>query len=206
MESTSESSVDTPATEKEAPREKRQRKAKGSIDWAPVKRDWNRGLAVAEIARMHGIETSTIYAQACRHKWTKRPVVLKSKIQRVDPNEVAKKAVEKQIQKEIDEKAPVIANAVKQRLNEWFEKVLRTSGKLQMHIENTVEGHCEVEEIKSLSSSLETVDRIARRTFGLDSPTGTSAVSVFSVSSPAILCPIIDVDSLPEANPPTPVS
>jgi hypothetical protein len=196
--------IDTTATEaKEGkePRGKREgKRAKGTIDWNPVKRDWNRGLAVAEIARIHNLETSTIYAQASRHKWTKRQVVLKSKIETVDPREIAQKAVEKRIEKEIQAHAPAISNAIRERLNGWFEKVLLTSGKLQVQIDNMVEGRLEVEEIKSLSSSLETVDRIARRTFGLDSP-GQSTVSVFSVQSPAVLCPVIDVETIPATTP-----
>jgi hypothetical protein len=208
---TMEQTVDTAGTEAKEQREPKQerqkqegkregKRAKGTIDWNPVKRDWNRGLSVAEIARIHNLETSTIYAQASRHKWTKRQVVLKSKIETVDPKEIAQKAVEKRIEKEIQAHAPAITNAVRERLNGWFEKVLLTSGKLQVQIDNMVEGRLEAEEIKTLSSSLETVDRIARRTFGLDAPSG-SPVSVFSVSAPTITCPVIDVETIPEATP-----
>ena len=111
------------------------------------------------------------------------------------------------VQREVQLMAPALAAEARRKLNDWFERVLSTTEILHRQISDASSKRLEVEEIKSLSSSLETVDRIARRTFGLDSPTGSaSPVSVFSVASPAIACPIIDVDTLPEATPATPAA
>lgn len=202
MEALSGEPIDAVATEAKS----RRKREKGSIDWAPIRKAWSRGIPVAQIAKEHDVKEMTIYSQANRHRWPKREAVLKGKIAVVDPKELAQKAVEKSIEKAVVDQMPAINKAVRERLNAWFERVLTTSDKLQTHIDGMADGRLEAEEVKTLSSSLETVDRIARRTFGLDSPTGTSAVSVFSVSSPAIPCPVIDVDSLPEATPARPPS
>jgi hypothetical protein len=197
---TMEQTVDARCTEAKEGNELRGKKAKGSIDWAPIRKAWSRGLPVAQIAKEHGVKEMTIYSQANRHRWPKREAVLKGKIATVDPKELAQKAVERSIEKAVIEQAPAINNAIREKLNAWFQRVLTTSDKLQSHIDAMADGRLEVEEIKSLSSSLETVDRIARRTFGLDSP-GQSPVSVFSVAAPTINCPVIDVETLPEATP-----
>lgn len=192
--------IDAAATEAKEGKEPREKKAKGSIDWAPIRKAWSRGLPVAQIAKEHGVKEMTIYSQANRHRWPKREAVLKGKIATVDPKELAQKAVEKSIEKAVMEQAPAINNAIKEKLNAWFQRVLTTSDKLQSHIDAMADGRLEAEEVKTLSSSLETVDRIARRTFGLDSPAG-SPVSVFSVSAPTISCPVIDVEAIPETAP-----
>lgn len=191
-------SIDAAATEAESPREQRERKTKGSIEWAPIRKAWSRGIPVAQIAKEHGVKEMTIYSQANRHKWPKREAVLKGKIAIVDPKEIAQKAVEKSIEKAIVEQMPSINNVVRERLNGWFQRVLVTTDKLQSHIDAMADGRLEAEEVKTLSSSLETVDRVARRTFGLDSPGGHVA-SVFSVASPNVLCPVIDVETVPDA-------
>lgn len=197
---TMEQTVDAGCTEAKEGKEPREKKAKGSIDWAPIRKAWSRGLPVAQIAKEHGVKEMTIYSQANRHRWPKREAVLKGKIATVDPKELAQKAVERSIEKAVTEQAPAINNAIREKLNAWFQRVLTTSDKLQSHIDSMADGRLEAEEVKTLSSSLETVDRIARRTFGLDAPSG-SPVSVFSVSAPTISCPVIDVETIPEATP-----
>lgn len=199
-EANRDDSVDASVTEASSPREQRGKKAKGSIDWAPIKRDYVNGVSVSQIAQRHSISENTIYSQARRFRWVKKKPELKGMLETVSPKEIAKKAVEKEVEKAIDEQRPVINSAVREQLNGWFQKILRTSDRLHEQIESAANVRLEVEEIKSLSSSLEVVDRIARRTFGLDSP-NSHAVSVFSVSSPTISCPVIDVEALPVAPP-----
>lgn len=200
MESTSESSVDTVATEKEAPR----KREKGSIDWGPIRKDWNGGVSVAEISEKYGLSQSTIYSQSQRHRWPRREILAKGRSAPINAEVVASKAVEKAIETTVAQQVPAINAAVREKLSKWFEKVLSTADRLHSQVDIMSGGRLEVEEIKSLASTLETIDRVSRRTFGLDSPSGAAPVSVFSVASPAIACPIIDVDSLPEATPATP--
>lgn len=178
---------------------KGEKKAKGSIDWAPIRKAWSRGLPVAQIAKEHGIKEMTIYSQANRHRWPKREAVLKGKIAVVDPKQIAEKAVEKGIEKAVAEQEPAIKQVVRERLNAWFQRILTTTDKLQTHVDLLADGRLEVEELKSLASTVEVVDRVARRTFGLDSPAGSS-VSVFSVAAPVVSCPVIDVEPISEAS------
>lgn len=199
--------IDGSATEakqrEEKPRVKRQREPTRkpcTIDWGAIKRDWNVGLTAKEIAEKYGVGLSSVYSRAQKDKWPDRETMIQSRPDPETPKAVIQRAIEKAAEKTISQQMPAVNELMRQRLNEWFERILATSDKLQRQIESKAEGHLEVEEIKSLSSSAETIDRVARRTFGLDSP-GASTVSVFSVASPSINCPVIDVDALPLASP-----
>ena len=184
--------------ERETEGRARERREKGSIDWSPIKSDWNNGMSVAEIREKYGIGLSSIYSQAKRHRWTRRETIIRGKTTPVNPTAVSGKAVERAIEATVSQQVPAIQQAVREKLNGWFQKVLATADRLHKQVDEMSEGRLEVEEIKTLSSSLEVVDRIARRTFGLDSPAGSS-VSVFSVATPTVQCPIIDVEPMPES-------
>lgn len=207
MESISESSVDTVSTEAKAPRGKQRLGNGKGIDWGTVKRLWTSGMSVADIVSATGVKRGSIYSHAERFNWPTREEV-RASVATIAPDkvrlpDVALKHADELIKQTVALHAPAVNETVRKRLDEWFQKVLSTVSSLQRQIDAHAERRCEVEEIKSLSSSLEVVDRIARRTFGLDSPSGSAPVSVFSVSSPAIACPIIDIDTLPEATPAT---
>lgn len=203
----SKESVDTGRTEAEAQKEEGKakgemvkRRAKGTIDWGPIRKEWMKGCDVAEMASRHGTSPKTIYSQAARRKWPARETVVKAAAVTSRTGEMAGEVVKRSIETSVAEQAPAIAAAVREQLNGWFTKVLRTTDKLQSHVDAMADGRLEVEEVKSLASSLEVVDRVARRTFGLDSPAG-SAVSVFSVAAPVVSCPVIDVEPISEATP-----
>jgi hypothetical protein len=199
-------SIDAAATEaKEEKQEKgkRERRAKGSIDWGPIRKAWNGGLSVAEICERYNISDSTIYSQAKRYRWPRREIIPGGRNAPIEAPAIAAKATEKAIEQSVAQQIPAINAVVREKLSRWFEKVLATSDKLHAQVDALSDGRLEVEEIKSLASSLETIDRVSRRTFGLDSPSG-SPVSVFSVAAPTISCPVIDVETIPEATPSTP--
>jgi hypothetical protein len=202
-----EQSVDTAATEAEPQREPKQerpkqegRRAKGSVDWGAIKKRWNNGESVGEISQATGVKEATIYSHAMRYRWPKRQMLGGGRKTTIEAPALVEKAVEKAVETGVATQMPALNAAIREKLSAWFEKVLKTTDRLQSQIDSYADGRLEVEEIKTLSSSLETVDRIARRTFGLDSPAG-SPVSVFSVQSPAISCPVIDVETIPEATP-----
>jgi len=199
-----EQTVDAAATE--AKEEREQKGKRGStvkrmdVDWMLVKRRWMSGEPAMQIAADMQIPYQTVYSHIRRSKWPKpEPKRVQQAVAPIVQKTVAQETREA-VQREVAQQAPAIAAETRRRLNEWFESVLRNAGMLQRQIEDASSRRCEVEELKTLSSSLETVDRIARRTFGLDSPAG-SPVSVFSVSAPTISCPVIDVETIPEATP-----
>ena len=176
------------------------RREKGSIDWGPIRKDWNGGVSVAEISEKYGLSQSTVYSQAQRHRWPRREILAKGRSAPINAEAVASKAVEKAIETTVAQQVPAINAVVRQKLSKWFEKVLATADRLHSQVDMMSGGRLEVEEIKSLASTLETIDRVSRRTFGLDSPSG-SPVSVFSVAAPVVSCPVIDVEPIPEATP-----
>ena len=191
----------TEAKDGKEPRGKRGRTAKRmDVDWVMVKRRYLDGEPAMQIAEELGIPCQTVYSHIRRSKWPKPvPRAIAKTVAPVLAKTVAQQTQDI-VKQEVTSQAPAIAAEARKKLNDWFGKVLRVTDTLHRQIEDASERRCEVEEIKSLASSLETVDRIARRTFGLDSPSG-SPVSVFSVQSPAVLCPVIDVETIPEATP-----
>lgn len=201
--------IDAGRTEAEAQREtegKAKGKGKGrtlkrmDVDWVLVKRRYLDGEPAMQIAAELGIPCQTVYSHIRRSKWPKpAPRAVAKEVAPVLQKTVAQETAEI-VKQEVSAQAPAIAAEARRKLNDWFAKVLRVTDTLHRQIEDAAERRCEVEEIKSLSSSLETVDRIARRTFGLDSPAG-STVSVFSVAAPVVSCPVIDVEPIPEATP-----
>jgi hypothetical protein len=195
-----EQSIDAPVTEAKEGKEPREKKAKGSIDWGAIKKRWNNGESVGEISQATGVKEATIYSHAMRYRWPKRQMLGGGRKTTIEAPALVEKAVEKAVETGVATQMPALNAAIREKLSAWFEKVLKTTDRLQSQIDSYADGRLEVEEIKTLSSSLETVDRIARRTFGLDSPSG-SPVSVFSVQSPAVLCPVIDVETIPESAP-----
>lgn len=194
--------IDAGPTEAEAQREEGKqpgRREKGSIDWGAIKKRWNNGESVGEISQATGVKEATVYSHAMRYRWPKRQMLYGGRKAEVKAPAMVEKAVEKAVEIGVTNQMPAINAAIREKLGQWFEKVLKTTDRLQSQIDSYADGRLEVEEIKSLSSSLETVDRIARRTFGLDSPSGSS-VSVFSVAAPVVSCPVIDVEPIPEAS------
>lgn len=198
-----EQTVDAAATEAEPQREQRGKREKGSIDWGAIKKRWNNGESVGEISQATGVKEATIYSHAMRYRWPKRQMLGGGRKTTIEAPALVEKAVEKAVETGVATQMPALNAAIREKLAAWFEKVLKTTDRLQSQIDGYADGRLEVEEIKTLSSSLETVDRIARRTFGLDSPAG-SPVSVFSVAAPTINCPVIDVETIPETTPSTP--
>jgi transposase len=201
---TMEQTVDAVQTEAKEGREQKGKREKGSIDWGAIKKRWNNGESVGEISQATGVKEATIYSHAMRYRWPKRQMLGGGRKATIEAPALVEKAVEKAVETGVATQMPALNAAIREKLAVWFEKVLKTTDRLQSQIDGYADGRLEVEEIKTLSSSLETVDRIARRTFGLDSPSGSSSVSVFSVASPSIGCPIIDVEAIPEATPSAP--
>jgi hypothetical protein len=203
--------IDTTATEAKEQREPKQERQKQEgkrgrtakrmdVDWVMVKRRYLDGEPAMQIAEELGIPCQTVYSHIRRSRWPKpEPRQIAKQVAPVMAKTVAQQTQEI-VKQEVTSQAPAIAAEARKKLNDWFGKVLRVTDTLHRQIEDASERRCEVEEIKSLASSLEVVDRIARRTFGLDSPSG-SPVSVFSVSAPTISCPVIDVETIPEATP-----
>ena len=191
----------TEAKEGKEPRGKRGRTAKRmDVDWVMVKRRYLDGEPAMQIAEELGIPCQTVYSHIRRSKWPKpAPRAIAKTVAPVLAKTVARQTQDI-VKQEVTSQAPAIAAEARKKLNDWFGKVLRVTDTLHRQIEDASERRCEVEEIKSLASSLETVDRIARRTFGLDAPSG-SPVSVFSVAAPTITCPVIDVETIPETTP-----
>ena len=154
-----------------------------SANWDKIRQAWQAGESPTNIARIHRISTDAIYKRSQRDGWPPRPTP--------QPLEPVAVSPEKPI-----------ASAIKARLGDHFTTVLHTVNILQRGISDHAMRRLEVEEIKTLSNALDTVDKVARRTFGLDSPGGGSPGSLLATVAPAVLCPVVDVDPVPAPLPP----
>lgn len=189
--------LDADPTEEKA---QRYRLRNDGANWSRIRRQWSQGESPTLIARQHGVAVSSVYKHAHKENWPQRP------------GGVPKKKPEPEASTQQDavmaepEKSPktAISLAVKERLSHHFATVLSTVAILQRGVDEHANRRLEVEELKTLANTLDTVDRIARRTFGLDSPGGGSPGSLLATVAPAVLCPVIDAEPVPAPVPPSP--
>lgn len=214
----SKESIDTGRTEAEAQKEEGKAKGRGEraayneANWKRIKREWCEGYSVREIARAHGISEGAVYAKASRHKWPKRTQMLsegkalaklpeepKEAAPRVNQKD-AKEAASMAIAMAAESQVPALQAKVRERIEAWFNVVSLNANRLQEHITDKAMGNLEVEEIKSLSSSLASLHGTMRQVFGIDTPEG-SRVAAYITSAPVVSCPVIDVEAIPETTP-----
>ena len=168
------------------------------INWSRIKQRWINGDSVTDIATEQNIKRATIYSHADRFDWPKRGAAHPAGPAFNAVNPVTAKALEQNAMLQVAVAAPIVTEEAKQHLRKWFDGIVATATTLHRAIDSAAERKLEVEEIKSLAISLNTVDQVARRTFGLDQP-GASNGSVWLSSTVARQCPVIDVEALPVA-------
>ena len=178
--------LDASPTEAKAPRKRHP--ARGETDWKRIRKEWESGASPGQIAYRHGITYSSISKKSKKEGWLRKELIA---------------APSQSSTQQVSQQAP-IQHAVKERLGRHFQTILSQVETLQRAIDEHSSRRLEVEEIKSLSQSLDLVDRIARRTFGLDSPGGGSPGSLLATVAPAVLCPVIEAEPVPPASLPPP--
>lgn len=146
--------------------------------WGRIKREWEAGTSTTTLSLRYGLTYDTVWRRSKREGWIRRE-------EENTPKPASQQA------------SQPVQSAVKERLGRHFVGVLDQVETLQQAIREHSSRRLEVEEIKSLSNSLDTVDRIARRTFGLDGPGGGSPGSLLATVAPAVLCPVIDAEPVP---------
>ncbi len=174
-------------------------------NWAAIKKCWNAGEAVADISLRHNVGIQQIYQHASEGKWTRRRDMADAEQKPVMPSSAAiARTTETALPQIIAQQHAFVSAEVKRRINAWFDKTLSTADGLHDEIISKVRRIHDVEEIKSLAGSLELVDRVARRTFGLDSPgsqsSGISGLAL--VAQPWSGSAVIDVTPEPAQLPP----
>ena len=209
-----ESSVDTTLTEAKAQKEKAKRLRLDSGTWRLIKRLYQEGQSIRLIAEAYGVTESAIYSKATRQDWPRRSVTIAAGKERARvietpkpeavkvPEKAVAEAVKEAVQAQVQAQVPALQAKVRERIETWFNVVTSNANRLQEHITDKTCGPLEVEEIKSLSSSLSSLHGTMRQVFGLDGADGCKVAAMIT-ASPAIACPIIDIDSLPEATPAT---
>lgn len=178
------SPLDGSPTEAKPPRKNPPRR---EMPWGRIQREWESGASPSAIAHRHGTTYSNLWKRAKKYGWQRKPdaAIEPAGSQQSPP---AQQSPENSIR-----------GAVRERLGRHFTRVLDEVEILQRGIGEHSSRRLEVEEIKSLSQSLDLVDRIARRTFGLDAPGGGSPGSLLATVAPAVLCPVIEAEVSPVA-------
>lgn len=207
-----EQTVDAAATEGESQRGNKARAPRNGANWRAIRKQWSQGYAIKEIARAHGLSEGAIYSRASRAKWPRRTeMIVEGRAMAKLPEEpkqpvveisekAAKEAADMAIAQAVNAQGMAIQAKVKERIEGWFQVVTTNANRLQEHITEKTAGNLEVEEIKSLSSSLASLHGTMRQVFGLDGPDG-SRVAAMITAAPTISCPVIDVETIPEATP-----
>ena len=190
--------IDADPTATESPIEQESQKV---ADWKTARAEWIAGISVEEIAKRHGVTVPAVYSRCRRERWPKRP---KKPTPPILPEKLFKAEVETAVKTAVAVQSPAIHAAVKERLGAHLAAVLGTVETLHRSLDYAAGGRLEVEELKSLSSTLDNLDRVARRTFGLDGPSGGSPGSLLATVAPAVLCPVIEAEVAPVAPLPPP--
>ena len=171
-------------------------------NWIAIKRCWTAGEPVLDIASRFDLPPSSIYVQASRAKWPKRRDIQAAPVINLGPNLTSiARITEAALPQIIAQQHSAISAEVKARIRLWFDKTLTAADGLHAQVTSKIQGRLDVEEVKSLASSLEVIDRVARRTFGLDSPgsQGAGVAGLALVSQPWSGSAVIDVTPEPAA-------
>lgn len=207
--------IDTGRTEAETQKEEGKQKPRAprnGADWRRIRQEWVQGYAIKEIAKAHGLSEGAIYSRASRLQWPKRAALIpegralakipeapKKAVVEV-PDKAVKEATEAAIAQAVNAQGMALQAKVRERIEGWFNVVSSNANRLQEHITEKTAGNLEVEEIKSLSSSLASLHGTMRQVFGIDTPEG-SRVAAYITSAPVVSCPVIDVEPIPESTP-----
>lgn len=163
--------------------------------WKRAEEMWAAGESVPAIAQATGIAEPSIYARASRYKWvTRKTLNTKSIIPKAVPA-VVERHVEMAVANHVGKTLPtILPQVIHEKVQQHLSRTLQTVAKLQDRIDEHLTNVTEVEETKSLSSTLDMLDKIARRTYGLDQPGGAAASLGLLSRTAAPVCPIIEAE------------
>ena len=123
--------------------------------WQQIKAGYAAGIGLREIARNMNVPEGTVLARAKREGWTQQIESAKHAVALTQSNAIMP--------------LQSIAAVMQERGERYRERMADVSEKVAGHLETM-----EADEILSRSSQVEKIDTVARRTFGLDSPTAGS--------------------------------
>jgi hypothetical protein len=120
--------------------------------WQQIKAGYAAGVGLREIARKMNVPETTVLARAKREGWTRQIAAAKHEAALMQS----------------------IAAVMQERGERYRERIANVSERITGHLESM-----EADEILLRSAQVEKIDSVARRTFGLDSPTpGNGAVNL----------------------------
>src|SRR5205823_10163133 len=129
-------------------------------DWNQIKTAYASGLGLREIARNMNIPQGTVLARAKRGGWTQQIQAAKQALALTQSNAITP--------------LQSIAAVMQERGERYRERIAGVSEKVVSHI-----ALMDADSILTRGAQVEKIDTIARRTFGLDSPTvGSGAVNL----------------------------
>jgi gas vesicle protein len=168
------------------------------VNWQAIKEDYcHKGLSAKDTAKKYGIRTDNIYQRAHREVW---PSPKKQVLQRVE--KLAKVAVQQKVKSTLAKVEPAIERAVQ----EWQERTLQHAGRAVMEAAEWLGKGLPPEDLKTVVNTLDTADRVGRRSLGLDKETtGTPGNAVLNVrlellglsGSPLGTGPVVDITEEP---------
>lgn len=136
-------------------------------DWTGIRQDYcQNALSVKELAVKYGVNPHTIYKRSVREQWPIPKRVVKDRI-----NRIAKLSVSQKVRETMQKVTPALEQAVK----EWQERTIGLAGVAREKVAEKLSGELEAEELKTVASTLDVVDRVGRRSLGLDKETSGSS-------------------------------
>jgi hypothetical protein len=132
--------------------------------WAQIKTAYASGIGLRELARNMEVPAGTVLARAKREGWTHQIAAAKL----IERPQLAREIAKPHAINAITPMQSVVA-VMQERGERYRERMANVSEKVAGHLESL-----EADEILLRSGQVEKIDTVARRTFGLDSPTAGS--------------------------------
>ncbi len=153
-------------------------------DWPEIQKAWLTGESTEEIAIRFGTTPESIRSKAYQQRWPPKPSDTPEPLHTMNAQRQAsiahtrvKEAAKSAVISEVRRLGPSIPAILKAEMASYLRSALDTTHALHRKVDAKIEGIEDIEEIQRLASTFETVDRIARRTFGFDGPNGQHVTS-----------------------------
>jgi len=144
------------------------------VNWDAIKEDYTvKFLSVKEIEEKYGVKPMHLYQVSRRKGWQRvaGPV-----------GQAARKAAKAVIDQAINRQIAHVRPAVEQAVKEWQDRTLSLAETARAKVGQHLSSELDVEELKTSVATLDTVDKVGRRTLGLDREAGDAGSARVAVA------------------------
>lgn len=132
--------------------------------WREIQTAYTGGIPLREVARKMGISAGTILSRAKRENWTQQAAIAKLKVR----PELARDLLAPSSDITTSQ---AVAATMRERADRYLNRMADVGERVLPHLEGLTP-----QELLEESDKIDRIDRVARRTFGLDKQTGEAPI------------------------------